>query len=61
MDNCIRKGSSVAGHADFTNAGRAHGIKRGVTNVEGGDIDLADVLAPPSLGKGGASLCCFAL
>jgi len=61
MKNCIRDGRSGAGDADFTNSARAHGIKRGEGNVEGGDIDLADVLAPSSLGDGGAGLCSFLL
>jgi len=61
VKNCIRDSRSCAGDADFTNSDRAHGIKRGVGNVEGGDIDLADVLAPSSLGDGGAGLCSFLL
>jgi hypothetical protein len=61
MKNCVRDCRSCAGDADFTDAARLYGIKRGVRNIEGGDIDIADVLAPSSLGKDGAPLCCFLL
>jgi hypothetical protein len=36
MEDCIRNGSACAGDADFANTARAHGIKLGVRNVEGG-------------------------